>query len=463
MQKNEFENDELSIIINEENEVRLENLLSKKFNSEILLSKLKTGDSLAFTVEKINSNEAVIRFIYSFSINLVCDKYTLLKKRNPSLNIEDFDGNTIVSKYRENNSVIKESYKHNEKLDCTKYKILNICSWFVDEFIKQKEKLKWFANIKYIVIHSHLFFKDIMQVYPVFNKYRYIYIRAQGFEEHWNQRIGSNPFYNKQEFHELGYSKWAATIDSNCEVVGFPLNNENVIILKNFIYWQFISTFEIILKVEGWMLVKFYNLYWQVELCYRKKSKFESNLMNRQEFIDCIKHNSDDLLFLVDQRSILKIMPFKFKDILNLSLINWKDIILNFDDRIIDIDIDSNKIIKFWKEMKKKWFIEVFTSKIVVEKIWRNNDIWTAIRSNPIKKLWIKDICNIEISKDWMLISLNSTNYSYYLTKDMNVAHIKDSNGEEIKDSFYEEYIYNEKTYKWLTQINIACILFRNN
>ena len=62
-----------------------------------------------------------------------------------------------------------------------------------------------------------------------------------------------------------------------------------------------------------------------------------------------------------------------------------------------------------------------------------------------------------------MLRSLNSTNYSYYLTKDMNVAHIKDSNGEEIKDTFYEEYIYNEKTNKWLAQINIACILFRNN
>ena len=158
--------------------------------------------------------------------------------------------------------------EHSEKLDCAKYKTVSICSWFINNFIELSEKFKWFTNIRYIIMHSHDFNKDIKLYSSCFDNYRSIFIESNEYKE---LIVGnsSNPLLDKSEFFQKQKSayNWAARVYSSFELVGLSSKDNNALILKGFSGFCHILTFEIKWIANEWILLKIEDLYWKVELC----------------------------------------------------------------------------------------------------------------------------------------------------------------------------------------------------
>ena len=140
------------------------------------------------------------------TVNLICQKIKYWHKNNYSaLNIEDFYDNENVPKIKTNNNLelAKTSYKHKEKLDCTKYKTMNICPCFANDFATLKEKFKWFSGIKHIFMHFHNFNNDLESCSYFYKNTRNISIKFNGGEDPHNKEMWiyilklSNVIFNK--------------------------------------------------------------------------------------------------------------------------------------------------------------------------------------------------------------------------------------------------------------------------
>ena len=466
MKWKDFETSDLPIIINTEREVKLKNLLLGKFDSEVLLSKVEIWcrKRTPFIVKKINANEAVMYYVQVLSINLICDKMEYWnKKYYSSLNLKDLMKNKDMPKLEANADLQNQNEfsKRNDKLNNTKYKTISICSCYFGEFLKFKEKFKWLAKILHIIVHSHNFNQDKKALF-LLNKHRNIYIIPNRLEDYWSQGEYSSPFREKLEFYKKCKSSeiWAAKIAPNFEIAGLSYKDENALILKQFSCWIFELTFVIKWVFKEWILIEIEDLYWQFELSYKKKSEYESILNDLPGFINCLKHNPNDYLFLVNQKSIIEIMPYSFKSMINLSLADWKLIILNFDDKIFELSF--NKIRNFWEKINRSWLIEIFASKVVFERIWKNNYFCKAFKSNPFNKISIHKICSFEASESGIIVSHWLAEYSYWLRRDMNIVSIKSNNNKKLRSMINKEYLHNSETYRWIKEIKVFRIPFKN-
>ena len=463
MQSMKLKNQNYPIIINPKKKASLYNHLLRKLDSDALLSKIKwLGGNVPFIAKKINPNKAVMYSVQVLQINLIWNKLEYLKKNSYSLNIENFYENQEVSKSEVNSSFKKKSFKQNKRFDCIKYRTVHICSWFTDEFIILKEKFKWFTNIRYIIMHSHDFNSDIKSSYSCFHKYRNIFVVPDEYEKSLKQEKSSNPFLHKYALHAKfkAYALWAASIDMDNEIVGLCFNDKNAWILKQFSSSLFMTTFVVKLHIKEWILVKIEDLYWQVELGFKNKKEYKPILVNFPELANCIEYYPNDYLFLVNLKSIAKIIPYSLRAILDFNLVNWKSMILKFDESFLGLDL--NKIKSFWKALNEDCYIEVFTSKVAFEKIWRSANLWKAIQSNPVDKISINKICSLEASENGIIVTLNSTKHCYNLTRFMYIINIIDQNGLELRDKSKEKHFYDTETFKWLWRVRFNNLLFRN-
>ena len=308
-------------------------------------------------------------------------------------------------------------------------------------------------------MHSHNFNKDLKWYSSCFSKYRSIFIESNEYEE---LIVGnsSNPFLNKPEFFQKQKStyNWAARVYSNFELVGLSSKDNNALILKDSSVFNNDLTFEIKWIANEWILLKIEDLYWQVELSFKKKSEYESILMDCPGFSECISYYPNDYLFLVNQRSIEIVMPHSFRTITNFRLTKWERFILNIDENFFSLGL--NEIRAFWGTLSKDWYIKILTSKKVLKKIWKNNVIREIIRLNPIDSISIRNIGNITISRDCFIVFRSLSQYCYFFTSDMYVDVVIDNNGERLHWKEFDEISWKDKiNWAWLQRIKVESLL----
>ena len=311
-------------------------------------------------------------------------------------------------------------------------------------------------------MHSHNFNKDLKWYSSCFSKYRSIFIESNEYKE---LIVGnsSNPFLNKPEFFQkqkLAYN-WAARVYSNFELIRLSSKDNNALILKGFSDCRHDLTFEIKWIANEWILLKIEDLYWQVELSFKKKSEYESILMDCPGFSECISYYPNDYLFLVNQRSIEIVMPHSFRTITNFRLTKWERVILNIDENFVTLGL--KEICAFWKALGENWRIQVLTTKTVLEKIWRNNVIREIIKLNPIDIISIKNIGIIKFTGNGFVVCRRLSRYICYLTIDMHITHIKDIIGEKLIYEFSKEHLIDIWMCKWLKTQKIEYLLSKWN
>ena len=124
-----------------------------------------------FIAERVNPNEIELYPVHIFTINLIWKVYINWGQCFfSSLMKDDFYENEELLNFDTDKifESIEEFNENNEKLDRTRYRTMNVWSWLVNEFIRLKEKFKWFTNIKHIVMHSHNFNKNLKHIIHAF-------------------------------------------------------------------------------------------------------------------------------------------------------------------------------------------------------------------------------------------------------------------------------------------------------